>query len=138
MVHTGSFSGISAAVRYILQGSPGPTHPGCERCCRWLVAMLRIAARPCSLTEPGVPPRKKVLSEFLIQKFSLDQQSDHSAAENFNHRPERREWDVEERPFVVESTLQDEGMEMRIPPEHCRDRSSASPAVRPWLSPKVW
>ena len=33
------------------QGSPGISHRESERCCLWLVAMLRIAARPCNLTE---------------------------------------------------------------------------------------
>jgi hypothetical protein len=57
----------------------------CDILGKVLLGRLIQDANAVVYTETRVPPRKKVLSEILIQKLSLDQQFDNPTSEYFCH-----------------------------------------------------
>jgi hypothetical protein len=87
--------------------------------------------------EAGMLPGQEVAGEVFVQKFALHQQRDHPMAEDLDHGMQPRERDEKERTFIIEPALQNDCVEMRVPAEHCRDRSSLRCGTT-LTSPKVW
>jgi hypothetical protein len=64
-----------------------------------------------------VLPRQQVSGEVLVQEFALHQQRDHPPPENLDHGLQPGERDEKEGPFIIETALQNDGVEMRVEPQ---------------------
>jgi hypothetical protein len=85
----------------------------------------------------GMLPGQEVAGEVFVQEFALYHELDHPTAEYLDHRLEPGERDVEEGTLLIKATLKHDGVEVRVPLEHCRDRSSLRCGTT-LVSPKVW
>ena len=66
------------------------------------------------MLKPQVLPGEQIPCELLVEKPAVNQEFDDTASEQFDHRLEAGERGVEKGTLIVESTLQNDGMEMRI------------------------
>jgi len=73
--------------------------------------------------EAGMLPGQEVPGKVLVQEFALYQEVDNPTAEYLDHGVQPRERYVEERTFIIEAALQNDGVEMRVPPQHVLRRS---------------
>lgn len=65
--------------------------------------------------EPRMPPGEQVLGELVIQELAVNEELDHASSENFDHRMECRERDVEEGSHLIKATFKNQCVEVRIP-----------------------
>jgi len=72
--------------------------------------------------ESGMLPGQEVSSKGFIKQVALYQKHDDPRPEDLDHGLEPGERDVEEGPLLIKATLQDDGMKMRVPPEHVPER----------------
>ena len=63
-------------------------------------------------------PGQEVPGKVLVQEFALYQEVDNPTPEYLDHGVQSRERYVEERTFIIEAALQNDCVEMRVPPEH--------------------
>ena len=58
----------------------------------------------------------------FVQELAFHQQLDHPTAEELDHRLESGERDVEEGTLLIKATLENDCVEMRVPPQHVPER----------------
>mgnify|MGYP006266300983 CR=1 FL=1 len=99
-------------------------HPGrsCDVFSRTLLRGIVENPNTFVYAESRVFPGQEVPSEVFVQEFAVHQKRDDPTPEDLDHRLEPREWDEKERTFVIEPAFQNDGVEVRVPPEHIPNR----------------
>jgi hypothetical protein len=67
-------------------------------------------------------PGQQVSGEVFVQELALHQELDHPTSEDFNHGLQSGQGDVEKGALLIKATLENDCVEMRVPPQHVPER----------------